>query len=58
MTQKTLAKTLGVHHVYLNAVLKGRAVPSVSLARKLAKITGKPFFELRPDLKKLVKEFL
>ena len=58
MKQLGLAKKIGISRTYLNGILKGKRVPSVELARKISKITGKDFFEMRKDLKKLIKELL
>ncbi len=58
MTQGELAKTLGIDRTYLNGILRGKRYPGVELAKKISQITGKPFFDLRPDLKKLIKEYL
>jgi transcriptional regulator with XRE-family HTH domain len=55
---KKLADELGVNRVYLSAILAGSAFPSVRLAQKIAKKTGKSFLDYRPDLRKLFKESL
>jgi DNA-binding transcriptional regulator YdaS (Cro superfamily) len=53
ITQKELAAKLGVHHVYLNAVLRGKQRCAVMLALRIEKETyGKYKAEdLRPDIK-------
>jgi len=58
MNQGKLAEKLGIDRSYLNGILNGKRIPSVKLAEKLSKITGKNFFDFRPDLKKLVKNHL
>ncbi len=58
MTQTILAKKLGIPRTYLNGILRGKRQPGVNLAKKITKLTGKPFFDLRPDLRKLMKEYL
>lgn len=51
-TQKEIAKKLNVTHQHLNAVLRGRTVPSINLAIKIEKIMGIPVEDLIPALKK------
>ena len=58
MKQNILAKKIGISRTYLNGVLRGKKIPSIELAKRISKITGKDFFDLRPELKKLIKEFL
>ena len=58
MNQTELAERIGISRTYLNGILNGTIKPSIETAKKISKLTGKPFFELRPDLKKLVKEYL
>ena len=58
MTQEKLAKKIGISRTYLNGILKGKRTPSVKLAKRISKVTGKDFFDLRPELKKLIKQFL
>jgi len=58
MKQEGLAKKIGISRTYLNGILKGKRIPSIELAKRVSKITGKDFFDLRPELKKLIKEFL
>jgi len=58
MNQKELAQKIGISRTYLNGILKGKRTPGIKLAKKINKITGKDFFEMRPDLKKLIKEYL
>ncbi len=58
MTQGELANKLGIDRTYLNGILKGKRIPGVELAKKIVELTGKDFFDLRPDLKKLLKEYL
>ena len=55
---KAMAEKLGINRVYLSAVLTGAVQPSYKLAKQLAKITGRSFFDFRPDLKNLLKEIL
>ena len=55
---KKMAEKLGINRVYLSAVLTGAVHPSVTLAKKLAKITGRSFFDFRPDLREILKEAL
>jgi plasmid maintenance system antidote protein VapI len=38
--QKKLAELIGIHHVYLNAILRGRSRPSPDLALKIEQFTG------------------
>ena len=56
--QKDLAKALGIHRTYLNGILKGKRRPGVKLAKRITDMTGKNFFEMRPDLRSLIKEYL
>ncbi len=56
--QSELAKILGIERSYFNAILNGRRQPSIKLAKRISKLTGKNFFELRPDLAKVIKELL
>jgi len=58
MTQEKLAYKLGVSRQYLNGVLRGKIKPSIRLAKEINKLIGKPFFDLRPDLRKLMREYL
>ena len=58
MKQSKLAKKIGISRTYLNGILRNKRTPSINLAKKIVKLTGKNFFEMRPDIKKLVKEFL
>ena len=58
MKQKKLANKIGISRTYLNGILKGKRTPSIELAEKIAKITGRNFFEFRPDLKRLIKSHL
>lgn len=58
MNQSELAKKLGVDRTYLNGILRGKRIPGIELAKKLSKITGRSFFDFRPDLKNLLKEIL
>ena len=37
--QRNLAKTVGVHYIHLNAVLRGRVRPSPSLALRIEEAT-------------------
>ncbi len=53
---KRMAEKLGINRVYLSAILRGDTFPSVTLAKKLAKLTGKSIFDFRPDLKKLLNK--
>ena len=58
MNQTELAKELKIDRSYLNGILRGKRFPGVKLAEKICKLTGRNFFDLRPDLKKLMKEHL
>jgi transcriptional regulator with XRE-family HTH domain len=58
MNQGKLAKKLGIPRSYLNGILRGKRQPGVRLAEKIVAETGIDFFKLRPDLKRLVKEYL
>ena len=58
MKQSELAKKIGISRTYLNGILKGKRIPGIELAKKISKITGKDFFEMRKDIKKLLKELL
>jgi len=58
MKQTELAKILKIDRAYLNGILRLKRQPSVKLAEKICKLTGKNFFDLRPDLKRLMKEHL
>jgi transcriptional regulator with XRE-family HTH domain len=58
MNQSNLAKDLSISRTYLNGILRGKRKPGVKLAKKISQITGKPFFDLRPDLKRLIKDYL
>ncbi len=58
MNQSELAKQLGIDRAYLNGILRGKRFPSVKLAEKIVKLTGRNFFDLRPDLKRIMKEHL
>lgn len=58
ITQKEIATRLGVKREYINAILRGKRKGSVRLTEKISELTGIPFFELRPDLKKLLVKHL
>ncbi len=58
MNQTELAQKIGISRTYLNGILRGKRTPGIILAKKIVKITRKDFFDMRPDLKKLIKEFL
>jgi len=58
MKQSELAQKLGIDRTYLNGILRGKRIPGIELAKKISKITGKDFFEMRKDIKKLLKELL
>lgn len=51
---KKLADELGVNRVYLSAILLGTQKPSITLAKKVARATGRSFFDFRPDLKDVI----
>jgi transcriptional regulator with XRE-family HTH domain len=51
---KKLADELGINRVYLSAVLLGAQIPSVALAKKISRATGRSFFDFRPDLKDVI----
>jgi len=55
-TQKDLANELGIHHVHLNGILKGRVQASVLLAMRIEKGSKGKYkaVDMRPD----IKEFL
>ena len=55
---KAMAQKLGINRVYLSAVLRRDVQPSIALAKKLSKITGRSVFHFRPDLMKIIKELL
>jgi len=55
---KKLAGELGINRVYLSSILTGKVYPSIKLAKRITKKTGKSFFDLRPDLRKLMREYL
>ena len=55
---KAMAEKLGINRVYLSAILCGGVQPSIQLAKKLAKLTGRSFFDFRPDLRAIVKDSL
>lgn len=57
--QKDLAKKLGVNHIYLNAVIKGRVTPSIDLALRIEEETSGKYkaVDLRPDIQALLKKF-
>ena len=46
LTQKELAKLIGVSRQTINAVESGRYVPSTVLALKMAQVFGKPVEEV------------
>ncbi len=58
MKQSELAKKIGISRTYLNGILKEKRIPGIELAKRISKITGKDFFEMRKDIKKLIKELL
>lgn len=58
MKQLELAKKLGIDRTYLNGILRGKRIPGIELAKRINELTGKDFFEMRPDIKKLIKELL
>lgn len=58
MKQNDLAKKIGISRTYLNGILRGKRSPGIELAKRISKITGKNFFEMRVDLKKLIKELI
>lgn len=58
MTQDALAKKLGIDRTYLNGIIRRKRQPSIKLAEKICELTGMNFFDLRPDLKKIIKEYL
>ena len=58
MNQKQLAIKLNIQRTYLNSILNGRRKPSIQLAKKISKATGRRLLDLRPDLKKLLKEII
>ena len=58
MKQEELAKKIGISRTYLNGILRGKRTPSIELAKRISKVADKDFFDLRPELKKLIKEFL
>jgi len=58
LKQREIAEKIGISRTYLNGILRGRRTPSVKLARKICKMTGMDFFDLRPELKKIIREFL
>ena len=60
MTQGELAKKYGISRQYLNGVLRGRIIPSIKLAEKMAQDPeiGRSFFELKPQLKELLRRYI
>lgn len=58
MKQGELAKKLNIDRAYLNGILRKKRQPSIKLAEEICKLTGMNFFDLRPDLKRLMKEHL
>jgi transcriptional regulator with XRE-family HTH domain len=56
--QIELAKELNIPRTYLNGILRGKRKPGIKLAEKISKELDIPFFELRPDLKELLKSHL
>ena len=46
VTQRELAKTVGVSEAYINHVENGRATPSVAVAIRIGKALGKTVDEL------------
>lgn len=57
-TQVAVAKEIGITRYHLNAVLKGRVIPSVPLALKIEEITKGKYkaVDLRPELKALTRK--
>jgi DNA-binding transcriptional regulator YdaS (Cro superfamily) len=53
LTQIELAEILHIHHVYLNAILRGRKTASVPLSIKIEEATDGAIkaTDLRPELK-------
>ena len=53
ITQRALAEKLGIHHVYLNAILRGKQRCAVLLALRIEKETFGKYKadDLRPDIK-------
>jgi len=58
LTQQEIAKKLGVKREYINSILRGKRKGSIRLTERLSELTGIPFFDLRPDLKTLLKKYL
>lgn len=54
--QKELAKKLGINHIHLNAVVRGRVKPSIDLAFKIEEMSGGLYkaIDLRPDIQKIL----
>lgn len=57
ITQRKLATLLGITYQHLNAVLRKRTSPSVSLAIKIEKMSRGQYraVELKPELKQVKK---
>lgn len=53
--QKELAKKLGINHIHLNAVIRGRVKPSIDLAFKIEEASNGKFkaIDLRPDIRNI-----
>lgn len=58
MTQTEFAKKLGIARPYLNAILRKKRKGSVRLCEEISREFNIDFFELRPDLKELIKKHL
>ncbi len=53
LTLKDIAVMVGVEHASLSRIESGRQNPSAELASRIAKATGIPFRDLRPDVYRL-----
>jgi len=58
MTQTEMAKKLGISRTYLNGILNGKRKPSIKLAKKIAKLMGISYLELRKDIKEILLDSL
>lgn len=53
--QKELAERLGINHIHLNAVIKGRVKPSIDLAIRIEEKSHGQYkaVDLRPDIREI-----
>lgn len=55
LTQKELARQLGISQAYLSQLCSGEATPSLPTARKIAELTGQPMTQVLAEYGLLTK---